>query len=263
MSYSAMVSGMSERIERERGDSAGTAVRPVIGITPLVDIERDSWWMLPGYMTGIEAAGGLPVMLSLTDDPGRLAQLAGMCDGLLFSGGHDVDPELYGEHPSPHCGRICPERDAMERRLLSIALDRDLPVLGICRGLQFINVASGGTLWQDLPMDRPDSPIDHDMKPPYDVSQHRVDIVPDTPLAELLGGDVPSLGVNSRHHQAIRRLADPLRPMAVSEDGLVEAAWMPDRRFVWGVQWHPEHAWRSDAACRRILDAFVRAASRT
>ncbi|MBT1179531.1 gamma-glutamyl-gamma-aminobutyrate hydrolase family protein [Bifidobacterium vespertilionis] len=235
--------------------------------------------MLPGYMTGIEAAGGLPIMLPLSADPGQLRQLAGPCDGLLFSGGQDVNPELYGERPADKCGAICPQRDAMERALLDIALEADKPVLGICRGLQFINAALGGTLWQDLPSERPDSPINHDMKPPYDAHQHQVDLIAGTPLADLLadlitpdrpaapaapdglnGPDARTIGVNSRHHQAVKRLADPLRPMAVSEDGLVEAAWMPGRRFVWGVQWHPEHAWRTDAACRAILGAFVKAA---
>lgn len=288
---------MSEHIEHINpadGRSEVIARRPVIGITPLMDIERDSYWMLPGYMTGVEAAGGLPIMLPLTADPGQLRQLAGLCDGLLFSGGQDVNPELYGERPADKCGAICPQRDAMERALLDIALESDKPVLGICRGLQFINAALGGTLWQDLPSERPDSPINHDMKPPYDAHQHRVDLIAGTPLADLLadlitpdrpdglnaqgmpaapgipaapaapgglnGPDARTIGVNSRHHQAVKRLADPLRPMAVSEDGLVEAAWMPSRRFVWGVQWHPEHAWRTDAACRAILGAFVKAA---
>ncbi|KAB8291437.1 gamma-glutamyl-gamma-aminobutyrate hydrolase family protein [Bifidobacterium avesanii] len=234
-----------------------TDVRPVIGITPLMDIERDSYWMLPGYMTGIEEAGGLPVMLPLTSDPALLSQAAVMCDGLLFSGGHDVDPSMYGEEPIAQCGRTCPERDAMERALLDIAVNRDMPVLGVCRGLQLMNAALGGTLYQDLPTQRP-KPVNHDMQPPYDEPQHRVDIVEGTPLHELLG--VRSLGVNSRHHQAVRRLAQSLNVMAVSEDGLVEAAWMPGKRFVWGVQWHPEHAWRTDVASRMLLETFVKEA---
>ncbi|MCH9277038.1 gamma-glutamyl-gamma-aminobutyrate hydrolase family protein [Bifidobacterium amazonense] len=239
-------------------DQTQPADRPIIGITPLVDIERDSLWMLPGYMEGIAAAGGAPVMLPLTEDEELLLRLMDACDGLLLSGGHDVDPALYGRVPIEQCGTICPQRDAMEGTLLNIALERDMPMLGVCRGLQFMNAALGGTLYQDLPTEHP-GPVDHDMKPPYDAVQHQVSILPGTPLHDLLGTD--GLGVNSRHHQAVERLAEPLRPMAVSEDGLIEAAWMPSKRFVWGVQWHPEHAWRTSAASRSVFAAFVDAAN--
>lgn len=236
--------------------AAARLANPLIGITPLVDIERESYWMLPGYMQAVSAAGGTPVMLPLTDDAGTLEQLTDLCDGMLFSGGHDVSPALYGARPIPQCGTVSSERDAMESKLLQLALERDKPVLGVCRGLQFMNAALGGTLYQDLPTERPGA-IDHDMQPPYDRPQHRVSVIDGTPLHALLGAD--ALGVNSRHHQAINRLASALQPMAISEDGLVEAAWMPGKRFVWGVQWHPEHAWRTDAPCRAIVGALIRA----
>ena len=229
-------------------------MKPVIGLIPLVDETKDSFWMLPGYMDGVAAAGGLPVMLPLCSGEAELSQLFSMCDGFLLTGGHDVSPELYGAQRLPVCGACSPERDRMESALLNLAMAADKPVLGICRGVQFINAALGGTLWQDLPSQRP-SPVDHHQSPPYDVPAHSVSVLPGTPLAAAIGAG--ERRVNSYHHQAVRDLAAPLRAMAVAEDGLVEALWHPAHRFLWGVQWHPEFAWRVDPAARAVFDAFV------
>lgn len=232
-------------------------MKRVIGLIPLVDDARESLWMLPGYMEGVEAAGGLPVMLPLTDDDAALDRLCGLCDGFLLTGGHDVSPEFYGQERLPVCGATSARRDRMEDGVLRRAMAGDKPVLGICRGIQFINAALGGTLWQDLPSQRP-SAVCHRQRPPYDVPVHAVEVLPGTPLAALTG--CGTLMVNSYHHQAVRDLAAPLRPMAVSPDGLVEAVWRPDRRFLWAVQWHPEFAWRSDPASLAIFRALVGAA---
>ena len=229
-------------------------MKPLIGLIPLVDEGRDSLWMLPGYMEGVAAAGGLPVMLPLEDGNAELDQLCGLCDGFLLTGGHDVDPEFYGAERLPACGATSPERDRMEAGLLRRAMAADKPVLGICRGLQFINAALGGTLWQDLPSQHP-SEIIHRQTAPYDAPSHEVRLLPGSPLEALLGRE--SLGVNSYHHQAIRDLAAPLEAMAMSPDGLIEAIRHPGQRFLWGVQWHPEFAWRSDPAAAAIFRAFV------
>lgn len=230
--------------------------RPVIGLIPLVDQRRNSYWMLPGYMEGLEAAGAIPLMLPLTEDGAVLRQLAGTLDGLLFTGGQDVEPGRYGETPLPPAGEYSPARDAMEGQLLALALERDLPVLGVCRGLQFLNVALGGSLYQDLPTQCP-SGIVHCQRPPYDVPVHAVRVLRDTPLHSLLGTE--ELRVNSYHHQAVKDLSPRLRPMALSEDGLVEGAWLPGKRFVWGVQWHPEFAWRTREDCMAVFVRFVAA----
>jgi len=228
--------------------------QPVIGVMPLWDETKDSYWMLPGYFEAVQQAGGLPLMLPLTTDPAQALQLMELCDGFLFTGGHDVSPSLYGE--AKREGTICcPERDEMELLFLSLAMQRDLPILGICRGLQLINAALGGTLWQDLPTQRPES-LPHSQKPPYDEPAHRVRLCAGTAMAQLLGEEI---SVNSRHHQAICELAPELRAAAISEDGLIEAFEQPEKRFLWAVQWHPEHMARSNPVRQRIFSAFVQA----
>lgn len=155
--------------------------KPVIGVLTLIDYEKDSYWMVPGYMQGIQAAGGLPFMLPFTESPVDIRQLAGLCDGFLFTGGHDVSPELYGAQRSPQCAETSPERDALETLLFREAYALDKPILGICRGIQFVNAVMGGTLWQDLPTERP-SKIEHHQAWPYDVPQHRVAVLQGSPL---------------------------------------------------------------------------------
>ena len=229
-------------------------MKPVIGLIPLWDDDKNSLWMLPGYMEGVAAAGGLPVMLPLTDDKETLAQACAMCDGFLLTGGHDVSPWVYGaEDPNHLCG-TCEARDRMEQIVLQTALEAKKPVLGICRGIQFLNAALGGTLYQDLPTEHASS-VDHHQTMPYDRPQHSVTLLPDTPLHTLLCRD--TLPVNSYHHQAVKQVAPCLVPMAVSEDGLVEALYHPNQPFCWAVQWHPEFSWKVDAASRKIFEAFV------
>ncbi|MEI6101414.1 MAG: gamma-glutamyl-gamma-aminobutyrate hydrolase family protein, partial [Eubacteriales bacterium] len=125
--------------------------KPVIGVLPLWDEEKSSIWMLPGYMQGIEAAGGIPVILSLTADSDALLYWAQNLDGFLFTGGQDVNPALYGEETLPVCGELCKERDRLEITLLRALIELGKPAFGICRGLQLFNVAMGGSLYQDIP----------------------------------------------------------------------------------------------------------------
>ena len=235
--------------------------KPTIGVCALVDDERESLWMLPGYMDGIEEAGGLPVMLPLTEDRNNIKQLADEFDGFLFTGGHDVSPELYGAARIPECAATSAARDSMETVLFDLAYKADKPVLGICRGIQFINAVMGGELWQDLPTQRP-SEIEHHQSPPYDVPVHSVTIEENSPLFALLDDllDGGRLSVNSYHHQAVKTLAPGLGVMAVSEDGLIEGIYDESRRFMWAVQWHPEFSHKTDEASRRIFRAFVEAA---
>ena len=179
--------------------------------------------------------------------------------GLVLCGGIDVEPERYGEVTLPHANvETSPERDAMEWNLLDAAREAQIPVWGVCRGLQVLNVYLGGSLWQDLPTQWP-SQIDHSVSDTPDVLAHTVQVIePRSPLGERLTRDVPL--VNSRHHQAVKRLGDGLVPVALSPDGLVEAAFLDgDGWWVRGVQWHPENL-IALAQQRALWVDFVRAA---
>lgn len=170
-----------------------------------------------------------------------LGELTAGAQGLVLCGGIDVAPERYGEETLPHARvEVSTERDALEWNLLDAAREARIPVWGVCRGLQMLNVYLGGSLWQDLPTQWP-SQIDHSVSDTPDVLAHTVQVIePGAPLGELLTRDVPL--VNSRHHQAVKRLGNGLVPVALSPDGLVEAAFLDDGGWwVRGVQWHPEN----------------------
>jgi putative glutamine amidotransferase len=227
--------------------------KPVIGLIPLVDEGRESFWMLPGYMEGISRAGGLGVMLPLTGKDEDIEVLLERFDGFLFTGGHDVEPAMYGQKKLPVCADTCPGRDEMEKKLLTAALEADKPVLGICRGLQLMNAVLGGTLWQDIPTQFP-TEVNHRMEAPYGREEHMVTFTEELP-------NLPqTIGVNSCHHQGIRNLAPALKAWAVSADGLVEAAYLPDKKFARAVQWHPEFFSAGNDLSEYIFRSFVEAA---
>ena len=211
---------------------------PIIGVTSLWDSERKSLWMLPDYLDGIKAAGGVPVVLPIDISENGANRIIETCDGFLFTGGQDVGS--------------CPERDNPETLLLSKALQADKPILGICRGLQFLNVFLGGTLWQDLPSEHP-SEIVHRQAKPYGIPTHKVTLSGE--LKSLLDKDI--LEVNTLHHQAIKDLANGLTPMAVAPDGIIEAVIMKNKRFVWAVQWHPEYMFTTDKNSLKIFECFI------
>lgn len=146
-------------------------MRKVIGIMPLYDDEKQSYWMLPGYMKMLEAENAIPLMLPLTTKAKELDYFLELCGGFLLTGGHDVSPSVYHARKEPWCGSCCEPRDEMEQYILNRAVERNKSVLGICRGLQFMNACYGGTLYQDLTTECT-SCIDHHMKPPYDRVAH-------------------------------------------------------------------------------------------
>lgn len=231
-------------------------MKRIVGVMPLWDDEKDSIWMLPGYMDGVRQAGGLPIIFPFTEDEQELDQLVRMCEGFLFTGGQDVSPELYQETPLEGLVTTCGKRDAMERIVLEKAIEADRPILGICRGIQFINAALGGTLYQDIPSQHP-SETEHHQHAPYDIPVHDVTIIKDSPLHKCL--KVDRLPVNSCHHQAVRELAPGLKPMAISPDGLVEAVFLEDKTYLWAVQWHPEFSFKTDKYSRMIFRSFIKA----
>lgn len=207
-----------------------------------------------GYLRGLRVAGLLPLVLSPLDDPATHRRLLDAASGLVLTGGEDVDPGRYGEDVDG-ARKISPARDEMEFGLLETALGRGMPVLAICRGMQVLNVALGGTLHQDLASDF-DAAIAHDSWKDVDASIHGVR--PAEP--ELLGGVFAgeSTMQNSAHHQGVERLAADLTPVGYAPDGLVEAVEHRDvGAWTVGVQWHPERKIdRDDGVNRRLFETF-------
>jgi putative glutamine amidotransferase len=190
------------------------------------------------YVRSVLGAGGVPVMLSPLLGPSFAARALDGVDGLVLTGGEDMDPAWYQTEPHPKANPPNRERDLFELALFAAARQRELPILGICRGIQVINVALGGTLWQDLPSERP-GPVDHYPEAARSQRTHLVRLEPGSLTAGALGGS--EIRVNSFHHQAIRELAPTLVATGWSEDGLIEAVEAaPDQPWVLAVQWHPE-----------------------
>jgi putative glutamine amidotransferase len=212
--------------------------RPLVGITTYVTAARFGAWdteaaLVPGdYVRAVERAGGRPLLVPPSE--AGVEETLDAVDGLIFSGGSDLEPELYGQDPHPETYGVVPERDRAELALLTGALERDLPVLAICRGSQVLNVALGGDLVQHLP-----DLVGHERHKhtPGVFADHDVDVENGTRLAALLGDRAP---VKSHHHQGFGRLGDGLRASARAEDGAVEAVEASARRFALGVLWHPE-----------------------
>lgn len=209
----------------------------VSGFTRTVD-QVDRTGVNVAYVARVVASGGLPLILSPAIGAERAAAALAECDGLLLTGGADIAPARYGAEPSAALGRVEPERDAFELALLAAARDRRLPILAICRGMQLVNVATGGTLIQDLPTERP-GPVRHEQAAGRSARTHEVRVEPGSRTASLLG--TTALRVNSMHHQAVRELGRGLKPTAWAEDGLVEGLeGNGEGGWLAAVQWHPE-----------------------
>lgn len=211
------------------------------------------------YIRALRAAGGVPLVLSpLIGTSVAVSALTGI-DGLLLTGGEDIDPSWYGAEPSPHLSAPSRDRDLFELALFAVARQQQLPVLGICRGIQLLNVALGGTLYQDLPSERPGA-VEHRPDSPRDFRSHRVRLQPESRVAAALG--TTSLTVNSSHHQAIKDLAPGLLATGWTDDELIEAIETPSNApWLLAVQWHPEEMHADPKAPELgLFAALVRAA---
>ena len=242
--------------------------RPVIGI-PTQTLQSlggapaefpPSWVMSQRYIVTLTAAGALPWMVPLVAaDEATLRGIYEQLDGIFLPGGADIDPASYREERHPLCDKTDPPRDRVELLFASWAMDERKPVLGVCRGVQIMNLAAGGTLWQDLAELRTGS-IKHDYFPfsgkyARDYLAHEVTVTPGTRLATILGDR--RVMVNSMHHQGINHLGGRLVASAVAPDGLVEAVEDTGAHFFLGVQWHPEALTDTDPRMRRLFEAFV------
>jgi putative glutamine amidotransferase len=205
--------------------------RPVIGISASSPASVGT-----NYVNAVRKAGGVPMVIAMTGDEVELAKVLETVDGIIMTGGEDIDPARYGEQAVPELEEVYLERDDFDIKLLRMAVEKGLPVLGICRGAQAMNVAFGGTLYQDIPSQIPESEITHKVNAGNNVA-HEIKIVKGTTLHRLLG---KKAGVNSSHHQSVKKLAPGFIISATAEDGVVEAIEKPDAECVIGVQFHPE-----------------------
>ncbi len=255
------------RNQRHLVEQAGRPVarRPLIGVTTGREKSQrffglSLYIMNQTYVRTLENLGALPVMIPLHMSEATLYGTFSRLDGLFLPGGEDIDPSNYGEDRHPLLGATDRERDRTELLLTRWALQEGMPVLGVCRGVQMINVACGGTLSQDLHSEQPDL-AKHDYFPPsferFRIS-HGVAIEPDSHLAQAMG---QVHEVNSMHHQGIQQLGYGLRVVARADDGLPEALEAPQLPFVVGVQWHPEELSKTDQMSANLVYNFVTAAA--
>ena len=213
------------------------------------------------YVEAVATTGGAPVLIPLNLDEGALRAIYERLDGLLLAGGGDLHPKHYGEAVHEKCGQSDEARDTVELTLARWSMAEGLPVLGICRGIQVMNVAAGGALYQDIASQSPGS-LKHDCWPDYarNYLTHQVTVSGDSQLAAILGQS--QVGVNSMHHQAVKDLAPSFRAVARASDGLIEAIEDHDHPFAVGVQWHPEELVEDAPPMRRLFEDFVSAARR-
>jgi putative glutamine amidotransferase len=233
---------------------------PLIGITTSITVDKvpERAYVNSPYLYAVQQAGGVPVMLPPQLSKASLERLARGLDGLLLTGGGDIDPTVFGETPHATVSEVAPARDTLELAAVRFALDRRLPILAVCRGIQLLNVALGGTLFQDVRSD-PGTQIEHSQPEARNQPTHKVQVKPGSRLAETLGTD--ELEVNSMHHQAVKTLGTGLSSVAWAPDQIVEGVELTDsERFVLGVQWHPEELVSHSEPARRLFAALVQSA---
>ena len=244
------------------------AARPVIGVTTqtLEEIPDElprCWIMSQRYVRTLTASGAVPWIIPLLDDEETLREIYDRLDGVFLPGGVDIDPDSYHETRSSACGRVDPDRDRTEIMIAEWAVQDRKPILAVCRGVQLLNVAAGGTLYQDIGSEYPGA-IRHDYFPRAGEHTrqdlvHPVNVVADTRLSRMVGAN--TVLVNSMHHQGIKRLAPTLVANAFAPDGLIEGVESTGDDFVFGVQWHPEDLADSDPIMRSLFDEFIEAST--
>ena len=233
---------------------------PLIGVSTSITVgaHPERAYVNSAYLHSIQQAGGVPVPLPPQLSARALETIAEGLNGLLLTGGGDMDPARFGEAPHPTLSAVAPSRDTLETAAVQLAVERSLPILAICRGIQVLNVALGGTLYQDVATD-PGTEIPHSGKEPRDQPTHKVKVAPESRLAKVMGTD--EVEVNSMHHQAVKALGNGLVPVAWAPDQIIEGVELDDpARFVLGVQWHPEELVGHSDAARRLFSALIDAA---
>jgi len=232
--------------------------RPIIGITCCFNTEEENFWLKRTYANAVLRAGGIPLAVphlqGLVDEADNILD---RIDGLMLSGGSDLDPNLFEEEPRFELIQIDPIRDGLEIELTKRAIDRDFPILAICRGIQVLNVAAGGDIYQDI-NEQKSEVLSHNQDAPRWHRTHRVEIEGDSLLREIVSEG--SIMVNSFHHQNVREVAEGFRAVARSSDGLIEAIERRSGAFQLGIQWHPEAMVEEDKNAGLIFARFVEVA---
>lgn len=237
---------------------------PLIGITSDLDLGISTQSISPGrsyfficrnYLTAVEKVGGMPLLLPVYMEKERVEKILDIISGLIISGGGDLDPSFYNEEPDIHLGPINPERNSYEVMITQLSLERDLPILGICGGMQTINVVCGGSLFQDIYSQIPNV-ISHRQRAPRWCAYHSVNIDSSSKLYQIFKAE--QIKVNSRHHQAVKTLGKNLKISATSQDNVIEAIESTVHKFVIGVQWHPEDMYERDVFAKSLFQAFVK-----
>jgi putative glutamine amidotransferase len=223
--------------------------KPVVGITCCADPSSGRYYLPERYVESIESAGGLPLLLPPLKLKRNIESIINKIEGLLLSGGEDLDPFFYGEEPTKGTRIIDPKKDFLEMTLTKLALKKNMPILAICRGCQVLNVAAGGTLHQDT------EGLKHYQQAPRDYPTHEIEIKEGTILFEILGKK--KLRVNSFHHQSVKDVAPKFVISAVAKDGVIEGIEGDDFKFVVGVQFHVEFLWKAYPIFKRTFTAFV------
>jgi len=232
-------------------------MKPLIGITSTIVSLTPPYrgaYVADVYFTGIAKAGGTPIIIPLVEEEDVWQDILGRVDGIIFTGGSDIHPLTYGEDVHPKIGELYPMRDRVELMAAQYALKLDKPVLGICRGCQLLNVAMGGTLYQDINSQRENSFL-HMQTAPRDEGTHYVSLDQDSRLARIF--QAKRILTNSFHHQAIKTLAPGLKKVAEANDGIIEAFESLMHTFVMGIQFHPEMMWHRDPEMSKIATHFV------
>src|SRR5712691_407968 len=233
---------------------------PLVGVTTSITVDQnpERAYINSAYLHAVQQAGGVPVLLPPQLSKSSVERLVRGLDAILLTGGGDLDPACFGEAPHPTLYDVAPARDALETAVTHIALEKRTPLLAICRGIQVLNVALGGSLYQDVATD-PGTEVQHSQKEARDQTTHKVTVTPGSRLARVMGAD--EVEVNSFHHQVIKSLGRGLTAVAWAPDHLIEGVELDnDTRWVLGVQWHPEHLTKDSEPARRLFAALVAAA---
>ncbi|MBD1371231.1 gamma-glutamyl-gamma-aminobutyrate hydrolase family protein [Hazenella sp. IB182357] len=228
-------------------------MKPVIGITMSLEHEQKQT-LRKDYSDSVIVAGGMPILLPYCTEQEVVMQMVEQIDGLVLSGGGDIDPSLFDEDPHPELRELTPQRDHMEMQLIKQCQIAQKPILAICRGCQILNIALGGDMYQDLGTQK-DFVIQHTQQAPRSYASHQITIQKESALYQILGKSRHK--VNSYHHQANRRLAPSLRAVAWSTDGVIEAIEQQEGAPIMGVQWHPECMTQTDIDARKLFAWFV------